>query len=111
MDTKKLYNDVYANTKIGEAPFRRAFNGAVRYIASRYGLNYVTDDAESLYIKNTGDESSLYDVYFAAVKEYIERTGEPATEKFGSFTSLVDIAFRTVWKEKNKGRRIRGCSF
>ena len=111
MDTRKMYNDAYAKTKIGEAAFRRAFNGAVRYLISRYGIKYVTDDEEKLYINNAGDESSLYDAYFTAVQSYVETAGETDIEKYGSFTALSDIAYRTVWKEKSKGRRIRGCSF
>ncbi len=111
MDTKKLYNELYIKTKIGEASFRRAYNGAVRYILSRYGLKYTTDDRASLFIKNTGDESSLFGEYYEAVGSYIESCHSDSQDKYGNFTALSELAYRTVWKRKSRGKRIRGCYF
>ncbi len=111
MDTKKLYNEVYLKTKMGEAAFRRAFNGAVRYIISRYGVKYTTDDTESVFIAETGDESSLFDEYLPAVQSYIEHLSGNVTEHYAELTQLFDLSYRTRWRETNKNRHIRGCAF
>ncbi len=111
MDTKKLYNDVYAKTKMGEAAFRRAFNGAARYIAVRYGTKYTTENEATLYIARAGEQSSLFEEYAPAAQNYIESTEDGPEARFGTFTALADLAYRTVWKKKNAAKRIRGCEF
>jgi len=112
MDTKKLYNDAYIKTKISEASFCRAFNDAANYIASKYGRKYADGQSDaSLCINKVGDESSLFEIYAPAVTAYISYISDKSDAHRADFITLCDRAYCNVWRERVKGKRIRGCSF
>ena len=111
MDTAKLYNELYIRIKISEAAFCRGYNEAVRYLIQKYSSRYVAADGDNIFISSVKDKSSVYDVYHAAVAAFIEYYVEKSNEKRAEFISLADDAYCTVWREKIRGRAIRGCRF
>ncbi len=96
-----------------EAAFKRAFNGACRYLGARYGIKYTAVDgkADRLFIDKAGDESTLFEYYYNAVQNYIEHTYDKTKERYADFTDLAEASFKSVWREKNKAVNIRGCRF
>jgi hypothetical protein len=108
MDTKTLYKRVIITTPMTQQEFIAFFNDTVQVLNARYGAKYIAEESGSLLeIQTIDGPSGVRDIYTKCIADNIEYLKSGDKNKQNDFAINADSAYLTVWREKNKGKKVR----
>ena len=105
---KKTYE--YARTYYGctQDEFLCGFNRAQQYLYARYGGEYVSPDGGGMRrVSSVEEELPVREEFVEPILDAIaaDKTGDE--KKMVDFVTKCDYCYRTLWRQKMRGRRIR----
>lgn len=106
---KKLFETVRARCGITQREFVDYFNSSVSFLSARYGVAFVSASGEG--ISPISDERSpcpVKAVYLDAIGDNIEYLKSGDENRRVDFVAKSEYAYRTVWRERIKNKRIKG---
>lgn len=109
MDTRALYKRVLLEAPMPQSEFFEYLNDTVRALGARYGQRFVAQEGSSLSpVESLDGQSGVRDIYFTPVLDNIVYMKNKDEDRKTDSLTGAEHAYRTVWRERMSGKRVRG---
>jgi len=100
---------VRARCGISQREFVDYFNSSVSFLSARYGVLFVSANSEDvLPISDERSPCPVKSVYLDAIGDNIEYLKSGDENRRVDFVAKSEYAYRTVWRERIKNKKIKG---
>lgn len=104
INVKDIYDKANSVTGISQKDFITSFNEAVLQLISRYGENFVFDDAVPRDVTSVEESVKIYSEWKAPILHYVIYLKSGDALRKSEYDSSLDYAYRTIWKRRMRGK-------